>query len=669
MELKNYFVQDDQGNKLPGATCYLYERGTENLITNVIGATGWGLSNPFKSDENGLVQFAAANGIYDLRVQAETRDYRIPMQLNDVSETLAAAQVAAVRAEVAADISATASNQCSTIEEGLQKTSGSGTDNRFFSVVSEGNSVVTWYRNDAGVATKVNEMASRTGVLEAVDAVSTGIGVVLDPIAASIKRQDTSRSGWIGAETDKLKRMLSAIKISTGWRHHFITQVFESAISVSKVIYNGQSVSYKRMAPRSGWLWGRLDKFNRVYFGQKVDGSIWAWGKKLLSSTDRAELEALILSQVPAPASSQVFQSKDKDGKQQIYIRDLVTGGIRQLSSPGSNNIGPQMSADGLNVMYTSDRTEGLGPSRLAVAVAGGIERLVTPRLGRLTAIGDSLTSAMNEETSGILSWPTRVGSTQGWTITNRAIPSYTSSGEAALVGAIPTTVNATGNSIGGAGAVTVLPAVSPPLLSVHNGQPTDGATRTVTGTLAGIHGTLRRRPSWTDSFYVDVYEFISDAGTATTACPSGSIFYPDVGDQANEVLSICLGTNRGVQIVESDDVVKANVAAIIKWAAPLYPKILLFGLPSSASSLNAYWRTTFPQYYVLDSAGRDLNQRLRASGDGSAKDLEYLAAGRLPYSLLLSPDTGDYTHVNAAGNAIWAQFANECIQARGYSL
>ena len=505
--------------------------------------------------------------------------------------------------------------------------------------------------------------------VESVELEVEGIGAVLDPIAASIKRQDTSRSGWIGAETDKFKRILSAIKVSTGWRHHFITQVFESAISVSKVIYSGQSVSYKRMAPRSGWLWGRLDKFNRVYFGQKVDGSIWAWGKRLLSTSDRAELEALIASQVPAAPSSQPFQEKDHDGKDQVFVRDLLIGRVRQLSSGGSNNFDLQVTADGLNVMYTSDRIDGLGPNRLAVAVAGGVERLVSPRHNRLTVIGDSLSSALTEETNGFLAWATRVGATQGWTITNRAIPSYTSSGEAALVGAIPTQVVATNNSVSGGGAVTVLPTVTPPLLSVHNGQPTDGATRTITGSLVGVRGTLRRRPSWTGSFYVDIYEFISDAGTATTACPSGSVFRPDAGDQPNEILSICLGTNRGIQIVESDDVVKANVAAIIKWAAPLYPKILLFGLPSSASSLNAYWRTTFPQYYVLDSAGRDINQRLRASGDGSAKDLEYLAAGRLPYSLLLSPDTGDYTHVNAAGNAIWAQLANECIQARGYSL
>ena len=31
MELKNFFTQDDAGNALSEATCYVYQRGTESL--------------------------------------------------------------------------------------------------------------------------------------------------------------------------------------------------------------------------------------------------------------------------------------------------------------------------------------------------------------------------------------------------------------------------------------------------------------------------------------------------------------------------------------------------------------------------------------------------------------------------------------------------------------
>lgn len=95
MELKNFFVLDDQGNTLPGATCYLYERGTESLVNVLEGANGLPLNNPFMSDQQGLVQFAAPNGLYDLRAVKGKRDNRILLQFNDVTETAEAAEAAA----------------------------------------------------------------------------------------------------------------------------------------------------------------------------------------------------------------------------------------------------------------------------------------------------------------------------------------------------------------------------------------------------------------------------------------------------------------------------------------------------------------------------------------------------------------------------------------------
>lgn len=99
MELKNYFAQDDQGNILPDASCYLYQRGTENLIQNLLGSNGLALNNPFHTDDQGLAQFAAPNGVYDLRVVKADRDYRITLQCNDFTEALEAVEAAADRAE------------------------------------------------------------------------------------------------------------------------------------------------------------------------------------------------------------------------------------------------------------------------------------------------------------------------------------------------------------------------------------------------------------------------------------------------------------------------------------------------------------------------------------------------------------------------------------------
>lgn len=88
MELKNFFAQDDVGNILSEATCYVYVRGTESLVTGLQNANGVALVNPFTANQQGLIQFAAPNGLYDLRVVKGNRDNRIRVQCNDVTDTL-----------------------------------------------------------------------------------------------------------------------------------------------------------------------------------------------------------------------------------------------------------------------------------------------------------------------------------------------------------------------------------------------------------------------------------------------------------------------------------------------------------------------------------------------------------------------------------------------------
>lgn len=104
MELKNYFAQDAQGNVLPGATCHLYLVGTTSHATGLQDSSGDALGNPFTSGANGLVQFAAPNGDYDLRVVQGGRDYTVRVQCLDVSEQVAAASAAAGLAIDAVDL-------------------------------------------------------------------------------------------------------------------------------------------------------------------------------------------------------------------------------------------------------------------------------------------------------------------------------------------------------------------------------------------------------------------------------------------------------------------------------------------------------------------------------------------------------------------------------------
>lgn len=84
MELKNYFAQDSQGNIIPGATCYLYQPNTSTLVTGLKDAAGNPMPNPFTGAANGLIQFAAPGGLYDLRVSSGMRQFSLRVQFSDL---------------------------------------------------------------------------------------------------------------------------------------------------------------------------------------------------------------------------------------------------------------------------------------------------------------------------------------------------------------------------------------------------------------------------------------------------------------------------------------------------------------------------------------------------------------------------------------------------------
>lgn len=102
MELKNFYTQDTQGNILPGAQVYVYQRGTSNLVS-VFDSTGNPKTNPFPSDDDALATFAVANGVYDVRVVSGERDTKLPMQFFDTAQGMAAVAALVEQAQAAAD--------------------------------------------------------------------------------------------------------------------------------------------------------------------------------------------------------------------------------------------------------------------------------------------------------------------------------------------------------------------------------------------------------------------------------------------------------------------------------------------------------------------------------------------------------------------------------------
>lgn len=169
MELKNFFVQDDQGNKLPGAVCYLYMRGTETPAVGAVKANGVPIENPFIADDSGLLQLAAPNGLYDLRVTSPGRDNRLRLQFNDVGESLESAQVAAQRAEVARDAAQLSAGVYGDTAAGLAAT----TSGKYFSVPSvDSKEFLILYKNVNGVAVESKRYPSQSFVSAASELIS-----------------------------------------------------------------------------------------------------------------------------------------------------------------------------------------------------------------------------------------------------------------------------------------------------------------------------------------------------------------------------------------------------------------------------------------------------------------------------------------------------------------
>jgi hypothetical protein len=174
MELKSYYAQDTDGSIIPGAYVYLYEPGTTVLVSGHKDTNGENLSNPFQADEDGLIQFSAPDGRYDLRVTGGGLDRTIPIQCLDATDAIVQiaadadrAESHADRAEVAKDAAQLNAGIFTDTTAGLAGTSTGD----YFSVPATADSeYLILYLNNAGVAEEQKRYPS-TKALEPLDSI------------------------------------------------------------------------------------------------------------------------------------------------------------------------------------------------------------------------------------------------------------------------------------------------------------------------------------------------------------------------------------------------------------------------------------------------------------------------------------------------------------------
>jgi lysophospholipase L1-like esterase len=254
VELKNFFAQDDAGNILSEATCYVYQRGTESLAGGLTKANGNLLDNPFSADDKGFAEFAAPNGLYDVRLVKGLRDYRIRLQFNDVAETVEAAESAAARAEIASDAAVFAAGVKDDIAHGLATTSN-GENFAVLDPSLEG--FVILYKNVAGTALELRRVSSEAALKQLSNFVKGTLDV-----------QSHVSADYALAMVDAFNRMALAItkegKVDLG----NIKDVAGLLTLLSSLINTSNAYG------RSGYLFALLDAFNRVAFGVTAAGDL-----------------------------------------------------------------------------------------------------------------------------------------------------------------------------------------------------------------------------------------------------------------------------------------------------------------------------------------------------------------------------------------------------------
>lgn len=254
-----------------------------------------------------------------------------------------------------------------------------------------------------------------------------------------------------------------------------------------------------------------------------------------------------------------------------------------------------------------------------------------------IVAWGDSLTAGAGASAAATTAYPPVSGNlfSPVRDISNQGIGAQTSTQIAARMGAQPITVTVTGNAIPASGGVAVTAKSINPL---YNSGTYMG---TMTGTLAGVHGTMSTDGSGNWTFTR------TTAAGGSTACPAGTVFVPDLADVFGETTAwLWLGRNGA----DAGYTIAGDIAACVA----KQPRSLVAGVTMSTgdsagaiaglAAVNAALAATYGDRYV------DLMAALVAAGDGSANDLADIAAGYVPRSL-----RADAVHLNDAGYAVVA--------------
>lgn len=452
-------------------------------------------------------------------------------------------------------------------------------------------------------------------------------------------------------------------------------------------MFNQQEVRFITLAPESGYAFAIADSQNRAAILIGLDGAVTIPkfaaainsidGRSLITGTvtkDSLVDEVTdVLADTLQPETGYVWAVVDGTGKMGLALSTdgFVEGKFRLMAKAVvAANLGDDVTEVLAKTLspesgYLWVVTDSVGRIALGITTEGkvtgdfdvpappdpaGLVYLV-PTVDLLCA-GDSLTANSSQ-----ITWRVQLADlVSSRQIINGGIGGQTSRQIAARFGAGNALVTVTGNQIPASGSVT-LTALNVRLLST---PAVNSGTYTLTGSIAGIHGTLTCAHDATDDAN-DVYTFTRDtAGTARYSAPK-SPFVPDVPGNGFYTEIIWMGRNN----LDDIEQIKSDIRAMVGVQKTAEKRFLIITPPlggtqtSGSSTGEGVGTTTYNNCVALeDWATTEYGDRvikirewLMQFNNGSADDLDDVAKGVVPRSLRL-----DLIHNTTISNGYIAQ-------------
>jgi hypothetical protein len=408
--------------------------------------------------------------------------------------------------------------------------------------------------------------------------------------------------------------------------------------------------------------WDVRDVNGRASIINTIDGDVYipnlVLGANQTNNLDKAlDTTSWLFSSAKVGSAWQIFRTSKSSWGQPVQT--TFTG----------NNLNPVISADGANIIYSSDR---LGGRDLFYQPTGGLvngkDHPVFPTTGAFYCLGDSLTQG-GEGNSGAGAYPVYLASLLGRTATNAGIGGQKSTQIAMRYGAVScwltfggSSVTTGANSVADIGSTSSngIPVGAWPgnvdpdyrLLSTAASSGNFSCTGTLISGATSVHGILARSVTGGTT---EVYSFTPDASASGLPLSvSGAVqFLVDTFGYDDELAVFWLGRNNYTQTAQ----VTSDVNACAAWFKPLAKRFVVMGVligrySSEASGQANYTTITgynSSLYAAYPNNSVDPNAALLAAANMSDPLDAYLHGLGQPPASLAAVTTGSSFSANVA--------------------